>query len=302
MFGLIAGGAGAAASGAATAGMFASMFNPLTIGLGVAGFGLSLIQSIEANNQTKKRNEAAAKAANSQMSAINDNITSQRLLFYDNSATAGAQAQAAIATLQNSQGFTSGQSISESVAQAMSDTDVDQFARRKYLADFEKQQEYSKTSIAAQASAGMQSTGSPLMAGLQGGLQGFSLGSSLSSSIDAFQRTSAINEALTTLTPLASQGSDIALAQMQAIQSGVPPAQALMQNSPYVQPFLLQRQIQGLQLESARNTATSTGLSLGIIQNEAARLNTRYQNYGPNSGAYNLFGGNDPYLKSLRGY
>jgi hypothetical protein len=245
---------------------------PVGWGLAAAGLGLGLLSSMSQNSAVKAHNEALAASARSQMGAIDNNILSTRRAFYDQTDVASRQAQAQVASLQNGQGFTSGASLDEFVATRMADTNIDQLARSAAEGDAEKQYGYQKDSIAASARAGMAQGSSPLLGAIQGGIQGLQMGIGVESAINSWQRTSQVNEALRTLEPQARLGSDMAMAQIQAIQAGIPPA-AAGAGSPFVRPFLMANQLQQLQLDTARNVYGNSQIQLDISRQRYNMVN-----------------------------
>lgn len=259
-----AGVGGGVASGAAAG----AMFGPWGA---VIGAGVGLVSGLLAQSESDRHNRAIVASANSQFRAIDANMTSTRVAFYDQTDVRSQQSRQAIAQLQNGQGFTSGDSLNEFVAQQMADTDIDQLAGSKALAGSLQQQQYQKQTIAAQARAGMTSGGVPLLSAVQGGVQGYQIGNSIGSAVDSWQRTAEVNEALQTLQPVATgggPGAPMATARMQAINAGVPVNQALADNSPFVQPFLINNQLQQLQLNAARQLYGATNNRLESTQQQ----------------------------------
>lgn len=273
---MVEGAAGAAAG-------LAGLFNPFTIGLSAVGFGLSAFSAIQSNNAIKAHNNAVAATARNQMVAIDQNINSARRAFYDQTQITSAQGRAGLATVQNSQGFASGQSIDNYVGQIMADQNADQFARQTQLADTITSAQTQKETIAASARAGMSSGSSPALAGLTGAAQGFSMGMSLNSAIENFNRVSQVNTALSSLAPAAAAGDPFAIAQMQAINAGISPELATMSNSPFTRAFLQQNALMDMQLQSAMAQYGASGVRLDSINNQLRMIQDplrQYQNWG----------------------
>ena len=289
---MAAAGGGAASAGAGAAASSLAFLSPIGIGLGVAGFALSAFQTAQQNKQIKKRNKAVAESAQSQLAAANENITSLRRVFYDQTNMASGQARENVARYQNAQGFTSGASLDEYIAQKVGDTYVDQLARKTALADQLKQIEYNKQTIAAQARAGMASGSSPVLSGLTGALQGYQLGSGLEDAYNSFQRVRQVNTALETLRPLANSGDATALAQMQAIQSGLPVGEAMNRNSPFLGGYLTNNEIQSLQLQSLRDSAANAANIRSLTEGQLRSLQGMYAPYQPKAF--------DPFLNWMR--
>ncbi|MGH7130336.1 MAG: hypothetical protein ACREJO_00105 [Phycisphaerales bacterium] len=238
---------------------------------------------MQQNKAIKKHNEAIAAGARNQMVGIDQNIQSARRSFYDQTSISSAQARGGVATLQNNQGFASGQSIDSYVSQIMADQNVDQLARSTQLADSITAAQTQKETIAASARSGMSSGASPLLAGIQGGLQGASMGMSLNSAIDNFNRVSTVNTALSGLAPLAAAGDPQAIAQMQAINAGISPELATMNNSPFARPYLMQNALMDMQLQGAMQQYGASGLRLDSINNQLRMIQDplrQYQNWG----------------------
>lgn len=258
-------GAGAAAAGMGAA-IGAALFNPVTIGLGVAMAGLAIYQSKQQNKAIKAQFRIAKQSAQNQFEALNENIKQIRRAYADQSTIATQGARYNLGGILNSIGV-SGDSVNMLVGQTEADAQLDQHARRTQRDDQVKNIGYQKEQVASQARAGMQAAaaqGQPVgIAAITGGLQGMQMGMALSSTIQAYQSSARLSEAYASVIPAANRGDPVALAKVQALNAGINPL--LVNESSVIQPFMIGNQLNGLQLQSARDTAAFASQRLQMM-------------------------------------
>lgn len=291
----IGAGAAAGASAGMGAAMGAALFNPVTIGLGVAMAGLALYQGMQQKKALKRQYAATTKMAYGNLGILNDQIGDVRRAFYDQTDIASQQYRQGYAALVNNIGTTSGPSVNAVLAAQVANVNVDQLARRTALADTIQSIEYQKQNVKAQAEAGMASSAASYTpAGFQaisGGLQGFQMGLGLSSVIQSAQQASALNDAYKAVLPAAQAGDSNALAQLQALNAGIPPSAVLgAYGSMFTAPFLAQQQLSGIQMETSRND-----LYFSQLRNEALR-----RQLGTSTGRLDNLMSTDRILQTLR--
>lgn len=252
-------GLGAAGSSAGLgAALGATLFNPVTIGLGVVMGGLSLYQAMQQKKALKRQYSATANAAYENLNNLNDQIQQVRRAFFDQTDIASQGFRQGYGALVNSIGSTSGPSVTAVLAAQVSNAAVDQLARRTALSDTVEAIEYQKRNVKAQAEAGMASAQANYVpAGiqaLQGGLQGVQMGMQFNSVLQGAMQSAQLNEAYKAVLPAAQAGDGNALAQLQALNAGVPASMVLGQyGSLFTAPFVAQQQLSGIQYDTARN-------------------------------------------------
>lgn len=177
-------GASSGASGAAGAGA-ASLFTPLTVGLGVGLGGLALFDALEKQKQAKKAMNAAAMGASGQLSAIQGNL---QLALFEN-ANRRAQLVGRTTTTLSAKGGLGGVTaknlLNEAVANAA-------------LADYYTR--FNANNQSAQVRAGYESTAASIRgstpglapAAIGGAFQGFSQGLALQTALDNLEQANRV--------------------------------------------------------------------------------------------------------------
>lgn len=250
-----AGGAGSAAGASLAA---SSALGPVGVALAAGGLALSIYQGLQQRKALKRQYAAIANAANENLSNLNDQITQVRRSYFDTTDISSQNFRQNFGALVNSLGATSGPSTTAVLAAQVANAAVDQEARRTALSDTITSINTEKKNVKAQAEAGLASARANYVPvgiqAIQGAVSGYQAGTSIDNLISSVQQSSALNSAYQKLLPAAQFGDSNALAQLQAIQSGVRPDLVLGQyGSVYTAPFVAQQQINGIQLETAQS-------------------------------------------------
>lgn len=288
-------GAAAGASAGMGAALGAALFNPVTIGLGVVMGGLAVYQGMQQKKALKRQYSATAKAAYANLENLNDQILQVRRAFYDQTDIASQGFRQGYAALVNSVGTTSGPSVNAVMGAQVANAAIDQLARRTALADTVSAIEYQKKNVKAQSEAGMASAQANFVPvgiqALQGGLQGIQMGMQFNSVLQAAQQSAQLDAAYKSVLPAAQAGDGQALAQLQALNAGVPAAMVMGQyGSLFTAPFMAQQQISGIQYETARND-----LFFSQLRNQAMQ-----RQLGVSTGSFDNLMRTDRMLQTLR--
>lgn len=289
----IGAGAAAGASAGMGAAMGAALFNPVTIGLAVVMGGLMLHQGMQQKKAIKRQYSAIAKSAYANLDNLNDQILQVRRAFYDQTDIQSQGFRQGFSSLVNSVGSTSGGSVTAVMAAQVANANLDQLARRTALSDTVSSIEYEKKNVKAQSEAGMESARANYVpAGIQaiqGGLQGIQMGMQFNSVLDAARQSAQLDAAYQSVLPSARAGDSNALAQLQALNAGVPPSMVMGEfGNLFTAPYLNQMKISSMQTTIASNDLFFSTMKRNAMNN---LLGSSLNDRAKNSALINMLGG-----------